>query len=535
MKVQQSAFKSRPNLKSRIARLRKIHAKPKIALVRAPIVSTFKALNNEATPAIALAYLMGSLLDQGYEPIMIDAVGEGLNNYWPIEDIPGFQCQGIKFDEILARIPKDTSIIGFSAMFSGEWPVVRKLINYIRSHFPNAIVLAGGEHATALPQFILRDCPALDICIRGEGESALLELLTLLSTTQDITGASSVSFLDANGNYVENLVRSRIRSVDEIPWPHWPEGYLEKFWASGKSYGPQTGRDMPMMLSRGCPYQCTFCSNPQMWTTRYYLRDIDDVINEVKFYIDRYNITAVQLYDLTAIVKKDWAIAFLKRLIKEEIDVKWSFPSGTRSEALDEEVLNLLKRVGCNYLVYAPESGSKNMLQKLKKKIKLDVITQSMILAKKIGLVCRANIILGFPGETRWDLYKTLWYGMKLSARGVDEVQPNLYSPYPGSELFDQLVATNQIELNDEYFLSLTSINSDLSKIKPLTFNEYMGPVELAIYRVVFTMANYGLGYLFFPSRTIRTFKNIAGHEFATTVFEHRLKDVFRRGKLNTH
>ncbi|TAN49588.1 MAG: B12-binding domain-containing radical SAM protein, partial [Rhodospirillales bacterium] len=397
--------------------------------------------------------------------------------------------------------------------------------------FPKAVIIAGGEHITALSAYSLKDCPAIDFCVRGEGEHSFFQLLEALASGGASGLPEGVGFLDATGNYLQLGALPRIRHLDEIPWPEWPEGYLERFWAAGKSYGPQTDRDMPMTFSRGCPFQCTFCSNANMWTTRYVMRPVDDVIAEVESYIRRYNITGVQLYDLTAITKKSWAVELLNKIIARGIKVRWAFPSGTRSEALDEETLKLLKEAGCNYLAFAPESGSQRMLEKLKKRITLDKITQAIRTAVRVGLVVRVNIVIGFPGETRWDLYKTLWYGIKLSALGADEIQPNLYSPYPGSELFEQLLADGKLKIDDRYFLGLTSLNSDLSVFNPLTFNEAMGSRELAIYRFVFTALNYGIGYLFRPMRIVRTIRNLFSEEHATTVFEHRLKDAIRRRK----
>ena len=144
---------------------------------------------------------------------------------------------------------------------------------------------------------------------------------------------------------------------------------LENYFQEGHGFGVNLGRTMPIIASRGCPYQCTFCSNPQMWTTRYVLRNVDDVIEEVKHYIEKYDITAVQLYDLTAIVKKRWILEFLQKLIDNNINIQWDFPSGTRSEILDEDVLALLKKTGTSYLCYAPESGSTRMLKLIKKKM----------------------------------------------------------------------------------------------------------------------------------------------------------------------
>ncbi|MCX7153298.1 MAG: radical SAM protein, partial [Proteobacteria bacterium] len=459
-----------------------------------------------------------------------DAIAEALNRVWPHDKYDGFQCQGLTFEEIIDRIPGDTEVIGFSLMFSGEWPIMRDLILESRKRFPTALFIAGGEHVTGLAEYTLRDCPAIDICARGEGEQTLYEILETYREQGDFSLVNAVAYLDANGTYTEVGGLPRIRAVDSIPWPTWPEGYMETFWAAGKSYGVQTKRDMPIMASRGCPYQCTFCSNPQMWTTRYVLRGVDDLIAEIKTYIARYDITALQFYDLTAITKKSWTVEFCNRLISEGINLNWSLPSGTRSEALDAEVLSLLKKTGCNYLVYAPESGSPETLKKIKKRIDLDKLTESVLEAKRQGIVVRTNLIIGFPHETRTDVFKTIRYGLYLALKGADEVTINIFSPYPGTEIFAELLKNGKISVSDNYFLSLTSLNSDYTALNPMTCNLHIGPRELALYRIGFMLTNYAIGYLAYPSRIFRTFRNVVFSEtLSTTVFEHRLKDLFKR------
>jgi len=265
-------------------------------------------------------------------------------------------------------------------MFSGEWPVSRALLNKIREKFPNVLIVSGGEHATAMPEYSLRDCPALDVIVRGEGEFTFLNLLENWRKTGNYGDVQGIGFIDENDVYRESGTARgvRITQLDKLPWPDWPDNYLEKFWEAGKSFGVNTERDMPFQFSRGCPYQCTFCSNPFMWSTRYVLRGIDDVISEIKHYIKRYNITSIQIYDLTAITKKQWILDYCHRVLEEGIEIKWSIPSGTRSEILDEEVLNLLMKTGCNYLVYAPESASEQTLKMVKKQINLQDMTNSI-------------------------------------------------------------------------------------------------------------------------------------------------------------
>ncbi len=504
---------------------------PHVTFVRGPIAATENSLNNEATPSIAFAYLGAYIGARGYSYTIVDAVAEGLNRYWKSQDFPGYMCHGLSFDEVVDAIPVDTEVIAFSAMFSGEWPFLRNLIDRVRARFPDALFVAGGEHVSALTEYTLRDCPALDLAVRGEGEHVLYETLETYREGEGFDRVQGLSFLTREGRYHEAAGVTRIRDLGQIPWPDWPVGYLEKFWEAGKSYGIQSARDMPIMASRGCPYRCTFCSNPLMWTTRYILRDVEDLIAEIKHYKQRYDITALQFYDLTAITKKRWTIEFCNRLLEEGIDLKWSLPSGTRSEALDAETLEMLKRTRCNYLVYAPESGAPETLEKIKKRIDLRKLTASVLEAKRQGIVVRTNLIIGFPHETRRHIFQTVRYGLYLAWKGADEVSINIFSPYPGTEIFTELLADEVVRIDDNYFLSLTSLNSDYTASNPLTCNPVMGSRELAFYRLFFMLANYGLGYIRYPSRIRRTLQNVFAKDSkrAATVFEHRLRDLIVR------
>ncbi|MDB5405953.1 MAG: Radical domain protein [Rhodospirillales bacterium] len=501
-----------------------------VTLIRSPIVSTTRAVNNEATPCVAFAYLSAYLQSKGYRAHVVDGIAEALNRVWPLPEFPGYQCHGLTFDEVVERIPAQTRVIGFSTMFSGEWPVVRTLIRAVRRRFPEALIVAGGEHITALTEYSMRDCPEIDVCVCGEGERALYEICEAYRDGRDFAAVAGAAYLDRDGALVE-IAAERIREVSELAWPVWPDGYMERFWAAGKSYGVQTARDMPIIASRGCPYRCTFCSNPRMWTTRYILRDIDDLIGEIKSYVARYDITALQFYDLTAVTKKRWTLEFCQRLIDEGLDyLKWSLPSGTRSEALDSETLAMLKRTNCNYLVYAPESGSPETLVKIKKRIELASLTQSVLEAKRQGIVVRTNLIIGFPHETRRNVFQTIRYGLYLAWKGADEVTINIFSPYPGTEIFADLLAKKKLTLGDDYFLALTSLNSDYTMFNPLTCNDQLSSRELAIYRIGFMLLNYSVGYIRFPSRIVRTIRNIFfGGGAAATVFEHRIKDARKK------
>lgn len=505
-------------------------AKPyHVTLVRAPLISREGSFNNESVPHLGLAYVAGYLKQFGHDVTICDGQVEGLNEVHPLPRHPGFQIQGITVEDLVSRIPAESDVIGFTSMFSAEWVFLREVIEAVRLRFPGKLLVAGGEHFTALPEYCLRDCPALDVIVKGEGEHTFYELLEGYARG-DTSTVSGICFLDRDGRFRDNGGLPRIKKLESIPWPHWPEGYLEKFWKAGKSYGVRTERDMPLLASRGCPYRCTFCSSPQMWTTKYTLRDIDDLIAEIKYYVEKYDITSFQLYDLTVFTKKAWTVAFCKRLLAENLHLRWSLPSGTRSEVLDEEVLSLLKATHCDYLAYAPESGSKRTLHLIKKRIKPERMVHSIEAAKKLGLIVRTNLIIGFPHETRRDVFDTLFFGVKMALMGVDEAPYFMFSAYPGTEIFAGLQKDGVVRLNDEYFMSLVSFNGKFSNLFPRgVTNRKLKPFELASLRLAFMLLNYAISYLMFPKRIFRTLRNLVTGSGSATVFENRLQDALKR------
>ena len=497
-----------------------------IALIRFALVAPVGDIGSESTPPIGLAYLSSVAKKQGAIVTGIDASGMNLNKVFRISKY-NLQGNGLELSEILELIHPDTKLIGITSMFSHEWPYVRDCINATKEKFPNATILIGGEHATALPEYNLRDCKGADYIGLGEGEQTWSEIIGKIKNNESIDEVDGLAYLK-NGKFIKTKYRDRIKHIDEIPWPDWDSIKIEPYLDNAVSLGPGSGRNMPMMASRGCPYECTFCSNPLMYGRRYYLRQIDDLINQIKFYIEKYKITGLQFYDLTAIIRKDWVLEFCEKLKENNISLEWSLPSGTRSEALDLDVLKALSKANLKYLVYAPESGSAESLLLIKKKIKLSVMEQSVKYAINQGISVRTNLIIGFPNEKRLDLYKTLYLQIKFSVMGVEDVPTYYFNAYPGTELFDMLVKDGKIIINDEYFLSLATLSHYNLFPTNVSYNKYIGRYELYVYRMTGMILSYILSYILRPKRILRTIKSFFT-DSSKSVAEQRLKDLLRR------
>ena len=477
----------------------------RVALVRPPMLLTRLAHTTPTCPPLGLAYLAGSLRAKGHEVSVVDAVGEGIFRYTPFGS--RFLLHGLERDAIVARIRPDVEAIGVSIMFSHELPEARRLIVALRRAFPRALLIVGGEHVTAVPEETLAATPEIDYAVLGEGEETLVELLAALAAGGPVAAVAGLAWRGPDGIPNRSPVRRRIRRVDEIPEPAWDLTPLAAYLDNEKGFGVNRGRSMPVLATRGCPYQCTFCSSPSMWTTAWVAREPARLLAEMERYLGLYRIDNFDFYDLTAIVKRSWIVEFCRLIIERGHGFTWQLPSGTRSEAIDGEVTELLYRAGCRNLSYAPESGSPAVLARIKKKIRKDRMMSSMRAAVHSGLNVKANILLGFPDEVRREMWQSLAFVIEMAVAGIHDVSICSFSPYPGSELFAELRADGRIgHMSDEYYLGLASYTDVADAV---TWSKQVGGREIALYRVFGMMTFYGVSFLVRPWRPLRIAWNV--------------------------
>lgn len=478
----------------------------KICLVRPPCITNPVAYIASLTPPIGVAYLASALRQAGHRVTVIDSIGENSDQAVALDG--NLMLRGLTFQEVVARIPKDTDLIGISGMFSSEWVQIRKMVNLIGEHFPKTFTVCGGEHFTAAPELSMEYCPNISAIVLGEGEVSLVELVNVLEKGGDVASVKGL-VLRKDGKFVRTGTRARVKTVDEIPQPAWDLIPLNTYLDKGLSYGVNRGRSMPMLASRGCPYQCTFCSNPMMWTNRWIARDPIKVVDEIEQYVTLYKVNNVDFYDLTAIVQKDWIVEFCKELVRRNINITWQLPSGTRSEAIDSEVSQWLFKAGCRNLNYAPESGSIKTLERIKKKVKLPRLIESLRGAVAAGLNVKMNIIIGLPDETHWDVWKTLLFLVRLSFHGAHDVSIGVFAPYPGSELYERLVKEGRITHSDEYWSKLAYV--DITET--VSYTQHVTSSWLRVYNWIGFALFYGSNYLFRPKRFFRTLRNLYTHQ----------------------
>ena len=287
---------------------------------------------------------------------------------------------------------------------------------------------------------------------------------------------------------------------------------------------------MPILATRGCPYQCTYCASPNMWTTKWYARDPADVVDEMERYKNDYGAVNFPFQDLTAILKRDWIISFCNELKRRELGVTWQFPSGTRCEVIDDEVARLLHETGGSSLALAPESGSERTRKLIKKRMKTDSLINAVKASVKNKLNVTAFIVIGFPHDTEEDLRETQKLARRLGRLGIDDIAVGFFFPIPNTELYKQLMDAGRVTLEDDFLM--TPIFANEEKLLPENnYCDHMSAKQLTKWKYKLLSTFYMNSFATHPTKPFRIFFNaIRGKE--TSKLETYLVDVRKKAAV---
>ncbi|MBT3514393.1 MAG: radical SAM protein [Nitrospina sp.] len=477
----------------------------KICLIKIPTFDAPKSLSYfGSVPNLGLAYVAGAIRSAGHQLQVIDAPGEAINQYKIYGSSVGdLRTHGLTKHEIVERIDPDTDVVGLNNMFLHESEFVSDLLTDVKSRLPHATTVIGGEVATSWWNQMLNRCSGLDICAMGEGEEVIKNLLNTIESGHSLRNARSIAFRENNSPIIMPRL-GRIKTVDGISWPAWDLFPLNTYLDHEFGSGVNRGRSIPMLTSRGCPFLCTFCSSPEMWTTDYVAREPGKVADEISNYIKLYGVTNINFNDLTSVLTKSWIVDFVREIKSRNLKFSWQLPSGTRSEAIDQEAAELLYESGCRNFCYAPESGSPRILKSIKKKVKIPSLIKSLKGSLNAGLTTHASIIVGYPQEKLKDLWLTYLLLIRFAWHGLHGVSVLMFAPYPGSELYKNLHSNEKITFNSNYIYStLLRSGASSQSYHPKYPTSFLFSIQW-----FFLLTFFSLQYMFRPMRIVRIIKN---------------------------
>ena len=386
----------------------------RILLISPPTISAIKAVVGTTGPPLGLAYVASMVRDE-HDVKIIDSLAEDYT-YKDVEQIIK------KYDPDVVGITSTTSMI----------PDAYTVAKIAKMHNENVKVFMGGPHVTFLPDRTFKECPYIDFIIRGEGEITTKELIDALDKGKETSNILGLS-INIGGKIRNNPPRPLIKDIDTIPIPSYDLLPMKKYRVDGVRFGT-------IMTSRGCPFNCVFCSSSALFGKRWRGHSDSRVIEELKILHDEYGIREIEFLDDTFTLNKSRAIRIAEQIRKEGLDISWS--SSSRVDLFTDEVAKAMKAGGCHTVYFGIESGSQKTLNFIDKRITPEQSIMAIKKAKKYELNALGSFVIGFPEETREDIEKTIEFSKKV---GVDYAQFTIATPYPGTRLWDYALSKNLI------------------------------------------------------------------------------------------
>lgn len=478
-----------------------------LVLINPPLVYSKSQVSAGVVPSLGIAYLAAVALKAGHKVKVIDAVGEAPASVNPYRI--GFEIRGLTFDEIADGIPNDTDLIGISNLFTFAFSVVCDLAKTLKSRRDVPIVV-GGAHPSATPVETLQS-QYIDYVIISEGEQTLLDLLDVLDKKKKKEDLDGFAWKD-NGKIRVNPKTKFIQDLDSLPFPARELLPMESYFKAKEAHGPTEGKWTPMISSRGCPFECTFCT-PRLWHRKWRARSAKNVVDEIQECIDKFDIHEFYFDDENLTIDKKRVLEICNEIKKRKINITWQTPNGIRASVTDRELLEKMKESGCKHITVAPESGSERVLNDIMKKHQtLNQVTNVVKAAHDLDIKTAGFFLIGLPGETEEDIKKTIEYSDKLARVGLDEISYSIFIPLPGSELYDKLKAEGKLNYSFEDFASTMVLS--LSTFSTGEINKKLSwcdiPLEkLQKYRNTAYIRFHILRTICHPLSTFKTFKNI--------------------------
>jgi radical SAM superfamily enzyme YgiQ (UPF0313 family) len=371
-------------------------------------------------PPLGLAYVSAFLKRCGFEVMLLDMQGLLMDSEELVRNISSF----------------GPDLIGITAM-TPTVPEALRVAELARHTVPEARIVMGGVHPTLDPASVLTN-KNVDYVIRGEGEFALAELALALKARLPFDSIDGLSYKDDSGIPVIKGKAPLITDLNTLPMADYEAFPIERYIEHNRHL--RSIRGISMIISRGCPFHCTFCAVHETMGRKWRIKSASQVVEELIILKDRHGIEGVWFKDSIFNLDREWVKEFCRLMIEADTGIQWQ--SLTRVDLIDEEQIILMKKAGLTQLDLGIETGSPKSLIRLKKGITVERIKEQVAIAKRHVKVF-GFFMIGIPGEQEADVQQTFELAKVLE---LDRWTWSIYSPLPGSALYDDLIAEGKIE-----------------------------------------------------------------------------------------
>jgi anaerobic magnesium-protoporphyrin IX monomethyl ester cyclase len=372
-------------------------------------------------PPLGLASLAAYIREKGFKVGILDAAVEGLSEKTVARKVVESRPRAVGFSSITSNFHRAAITAGL-----------------VKAKCPDILVMLGGPHASVVPGKVLEDHGCFDVVVKGEGELTLTEIMDRfredawnLALLRKRLGSVKGIYYRKKNKILSTGEREHIKDLDDLPFPARDLLPMEKYRPLPHQY-----KRLPvfhMFVIRGCPFNCSFCSNNAVFGRKIRARSVAKVIAEMKHLKETYGVREIMFFEDIMTSDKKWMHEFCSLMIETKLDIVWSCYS--RVDTITEEMLKHMKKAGCWNILFGYESGDQSLLDNIGKRITIAQIETANRLCKQVGIEIRASFILGLPGETPKLARKTIEFAKKLNP---DYVQFCIATPFPGTRLHEE-------------------------------------------------------------------------------------------------
>jgi len=376
--------------------------------MRVLLINPFYPISETPSPPLGLACLAGALRAAGIGVELLDFV---VTPYSPSRleaAIVGFQPQ----------------VVGVTSVTMNFFDALR-VVEAVKELDGRIVTVLGGPHVTFCGPQTLTQYPAVDVVVRGEGEDTIVDLVRAIGQGKPLQRVRGI-VMRSGGAIRITSERPFIEDLDRLPPPARDLIPLGRYRT--------LGLPISMTTSRGCPFRCIFCVGRKMVGAAIRYRRPRAVVDELA-YLNSLDFHQINLADDLFTANRRHCLAVCDEILRRDLVVSWT--SFARVDTVSKELLGRMKAAGCHTVSFGIESGSPDMLKRIKKGITLDQVLAAARCCSEVGITAQASFILGLPGETPQSLQQTLAFGQRLKEMGVQHGF-HLLAPFPGTEIREQ-------------------------------------------------------------------------------------------------
>jgi magnesium-protoporphyrin IX monomethyl ester (oxidative) cyclase len=386
-----------------------------------------------------LAYI-AAVLEEEHEVQIIDAANEGWKT---LQEVDGNKYrQGLHNEEIMRRLKHfNPDVVDVTIPFSGWCKPAYEMAALAKEANENVVTVLSGLHPSARPTDCLSHANA-DYVIVGEPELTAKELVNSIGKENvDPKTIKGIGYIQ-NNQPTLTPPRPVIQNLDTLPMPARHLLPMDEYFAAVKENalrGEIAKHWTTMITSRGCPYNCVFCTVHTLMGKQWRGRSPANVADEIQQLKDTYNVEQIDFSDENICLDNKRMDAICNLIIERNFNIEWFTPNGVRADTLTPELLRKMKASGCKKIRLAPESGVQRVVDNIiKKSLKLSDVEQAIVWARQAGIHVGIFFVLGLIGETKEDIEQTIAYAYKLRKLGAESFHFSIAMPVYGTELYEQ-------------------------------------------------------------------------------------------------